>query len=551
MPNGHRKGEYPDWKKQEEVSEEVLNYFYLVMPRSLKRAIRCFILNCAIRKLRGVQDEHNSMLIHVSRFQNWQSIVTAAVQKLCDYYRLGIDQNDFEIIEKFRVTFEEDSEEYKSFVSITNQILNSPLGNLDPQVQIHSWNDILNHLNSTTQQIKIRSIHGGSGEILDYYDNREHGLSVIAIGGNKLSRGLTLEGLSVSYYLRASRMYDTLMQMGRWFGYRPGYVDLCRLYTSRELNEWFCHITNASEELREEFDYMSDIAGSTPEQYALRVRTHPGSEIYITASNKLRNAVTMQFNWAGRLVESYEFSKDADFINGNLEAAKNFIQSLPFEFIISNSNYLWCDVTANQIIGFLNNIRTLEKLKAYDPQNLIRFINMQLSNDELTNWTVVLMSKKNTSSTTEFKLNKKQIEIGCFLRRQDENNSDESEYYLRKSHIISPKDEFIDLTNQEYERAMQLTREMRTRQKKDGEPAYPNGEIVRNQIRNPKNPLMLIYLLDPCGASMPKNSNPFLGYAISFPKSNHNASVAYAVNEQLLDKFYIDDNPEDYGDDED
>ena len=100
------------------------------------------------------------------------------------------------------------------------------------------------------------SINGQSADTLEYYENEKTGISVIAIGGDKLSRGLTLEGLSVSYFLRASKMYDTLMQMGRWFGYRPGYVDLCRLFTSSELNEWFRHITMASEDLREEFDAM-------------------------------------------------------------------------------------------------------------------------------------------------------------------------------------------------------------------------------------------------------------------------------------------------------
>ena len=84
---------------------------------------------------------------------------------------------------------------------------------------------------------------------------------MIAVGGDKLSRGLTLEGLSVSYYLRASRMYDTLMQMGRWFGYRPGYLDLCRLYTTAELEDWYRDITVANEELLEEFDAMAAAGG--------------------------------------------------------------------------------------------------------------------------------------------------------------------------------------------------------------------------------------------------------------------------------------------------
>ncbi len=519
------------------------------IPDSLKRAIRCFILTCAIRRLRGQTNVHNSMLIHVSRFQRWQDHITELVQNQFDFYRMGINQNDPEIIELFRQTFEEDSEGYRPYVTVSNQILNSPLRDIDPNIRVHSWEEVLSHLNDAASRIVVRAIHGGSREALDYYDHRD-GLSVIAVGGNKLSRGLTLEGLSVSYYLRSSRMYDTLMQMGRWFGYRPGYVDLCRLFTSRELNEWFCHITHASEELREEFDYMSDVAGSTPEQYALKVRTHPGV-LQVSATNKLRSAITIQVTWAGRLVEYYEFRKDTDVIAGNLEAARSFIQSLPPEFTTPNNNYLWQDITADQIIGFLNNIRTLENLKAYAPQNLIRFINMQLPNNELTSWRVALMSKRNASVATEFQVNNELVQIGCFLRRQDGNNSDENVYYLRKSHIISPKDEFIDLTTEQYERAMQLTRELRARQNKEGEPAYPNGEIVRNEIRNPQNPLLLIYLLDPAGAEMPTGSNPFVGYAISFPGSNHNAWVAYAVNEQLLDRFNVEDDLDDFEDEED
>jgi len=518
------------------------------IPDSLRRAIRCFILTCAIRRLRGQTNVHNSMLFHVSRFQRWQDHITELVQNQFDFYRMGINQNDPEIIELFRQTFEEDSEGYRSYVTVSNQILNSPLRDIDTNIRVHSWEEVLSHLNDAASRIEVRAIHGGSRDALDYYDHRD-GLSVIAVGGNKLSRGLTLEGLSVSYYLRSSRMYDTLMQMGRWFGYRPGYVDLCRLFTSRELNEWFCHITHASEELREEFDYMSDVAGSTPEQYALRVRTHPGV-LQISASNKLRTAVTVQLTWSGRLVELYELKKDNNVMRNNLEATRNFIQSLSQEFTIQNNSYLWYDISADQIISFLGSLQTLENLKAYDPQNLIRFINMQLPNNELTSWRVALMSKRNALHTTDFQFNNELAQIGCFLRRQDENNSDDNVYYLRKSHIISPKDEFIDLTPQDYERAIQLTREMRGRQNKGGEPDYPNGEIVRNQIRSPQNPLLLIYLLDPSGAEMPAGSDPFVGYAISFPGSNHNAWVAYAVHEQLLDRFNVEEDLDDFEDEE-
>jgi len=112
---------------------------------------------------------------------------------------------------------------------------------------------------------------------------------VIAIGGDKLARGLTLEGLCVSYFIRTTRMYDTLMQMGRWFGYRPGYLDLCRLYTSPDLVRWFCHIADASEELREEFDFMAK-ASLTPEQYGLKVKSH--EILTVTSPLKMRNSQT-------------------------------------------------------------------------------------------------------------------------------------------------------------------------------------------------------------------------------------------------------------------
>jgi hypothetical protein len=68
------------------------------------------------------------------------------------------------------------------------------------------------------------------------------GLTAIAVGGLSLSRGLTIEGLTVSYMYRNTRMYDTLMQMGRWFGYRPGFEDLCRVHLSRDSINWYSHI---------------------------------------------------------------------------------------------------------------------------------------------------------------------------------------------------------------------------------------------------------------------------------------------------------------------
>lgn len=513
------------------------------LPESLKKAIRCFIITCSIRRLRGQTSVHNSMLIHVSRFVLWQDHIAELVSNQFIYYRRGIDQNDAVILNEFKSTFEQDENGYKSYVSVSKQILDSDLKNLDSQIQIHQWSEVLQHLNGAASRIEVKSIHGGSGEALDYFDHK-NGLSVIAVGGNKLSRGLTLEGLSVSYYLRASRMYDTLMQMGRWFGFRGGYVDLCRLFTSRELNEWFCHITHASEELREEFDYMTDVAGSTPEQYALKVRTHPGV-LQISATNKMRSAITVQISWAGRLVESYEFKKDISVIDNNFKNTQKFIGTLPSGFLTKPNSYVWYDIPAEQVINFFEGMQSVENLKKAEPRKLIQFINAQLRNGELTDWRIALMNKK-APKQSKIVFGGKETDIGQWFRREDDNNSNEDLFYVRKSHIISRKDEFIDLTESELEEAKRLS----------GNVEIPNGKIVRERIRDPKKPLLILYLLDPDESlwkyPMEKGINPFVGYAISFPKSNYNAPVSYAVNEELIDKFdIVEEDFEDYGDDED
>jgi hypothetical protein len=537
VPNGHRNGD--------SLPSEV--------PASLRMAIKCFIITCTIRRLRGQGNAHNSMLVHVSRFIAWQRQIRTLVENVFDFYRRGIEMNIPGIIEEIRQAFEEDSEQYRSFVTTSEQILGSALRDIDTQIRVHQWSEVLIHLNEAASRIQVREINGGSADALSYYDH-PNGLSVIAIGGDKLSRGLTLEGLSVSYYLRASRMYDTLMQMGRWFGYRPGYVDLCRLFTSRELNEWFCHITLASEELRNEFDYMSDVAGSTPEQYALRVRTHPGV-LQISAANKIRRAVTVDISWAGRLVESYEFSRNLDTVHSNLVSTNGFINALPGTPQTVRDNYLWRNVPAQNIRTLLQRFRLSENLKAADPSNLLRFIDAQLVNGELTSWSVAVMSKRNTERRIQIPKDDFNLDVGFYLRNFDPDNSNNLIYYVRRSHIISPRDEFIDLTDAEMQRAMARTQELWRSKNKEGEPDYPNGEIVRNEIRRPQNPLLLIYFLDPEGANGSHDevriTEPVVGYAISFPSSLFNAAVSYAIHEQLLAVFNVDDNLEEAVDDED
>lgn len=179
------------------------------VPASLKEAIKCFILTCAVRWARGQEHKHNSMLVHVSRFQVWQNHIKELVEEVFNYYKEELIYGDKEMEDSFRRLYEEDSSGYYSFKTITEKVLESTCK--DPEIRYLPWNEVLPCLRKAVKKIEIKSINGSSADILSYYENKEKGISVIVIGGDKLSRGLTLEGLSVSYFLRASKMYDTLM----------------------------------------------------------------------------------------------------------------------------------------------------------------------------------------------------------------------------------------------------------------------------------------------------------------------------------------------------
>lgn len=506
------------------------------LPESLKTAIKSFIITCAIRRVRGQENKHNSMLVHVTRFKRWQTGVKELVQSQTEYYQRCIDQNVQEVIEEFRQIYEIDTDNYKSFVTTTRETLNSELADLDPNVKVHSWQEVLSELNEAASRIQVLEIHGGAKDSLNYYDYEKTGLSAIAVGGNKLSRGLTLEGLSVSYYLRASRMYDTLMQMGRWFGYRPGYMDLCRLFTSTELNEWFCHITLASEELRKEFDYMTKIAGSTPEQYALKVRTHPGV-LQVSATNKIRSVEYVNVSWSGRLVETYKLATERTLNEQNLSNLETLINNLP-----ENEKLLWYDISHEIILPFIRNFKTPLN-PASNPEYIATFIEDKVKQGELTSWRVAIMSRNN--SPLPHKLCNKYT-VGTFERSRDKKHDTTDYYYITKSRIISPKDQFIDLSEEEYNYAMRVTKERYT---KRGTPKYPSGNIVRNEIRKPENPLLLIYLFNPKGAGVEDDTfPPITGFAISFPGSKINSFVSYAVHGDLLHLFDTENETEDYED---
>lgn len=499
------------------------------LPESLKKAIRCFIITCAIRRLRGQTDVHNSMLIHVSRYMRWQDHIAELVSNQFIYYRRGIDQNDTAILNELRITFEQDDNGYKSFITVSKRILESELKSLDTQIQVHEWKDVLQHLNDASSRIKVKSIHGGSGEALDYFDHK-NGLSVIAVGGNKLSRGLTLEGLSISYYLRASRMYDTLMQMGRWFGYRGGYVDLCRLFTSAELNKWYCQITDASNELRQEFEYMSEDAKSTPEKYALKVRTFPGT-LLVTALNKLKNVVYFDLSYSGRLVQTTILLPKKYEAESNLNTLIGLIRKLGEPRFDKNA-YIFENADSSILIDeFITKFKYHPDLKTINVPLLKKYILDCNSKKEITKWTIAILSSQD-KGRKEYPLQIKEslYSIGLTKRSFEENTNpiDDNLFLINNSQVISPRHEFIDF---------------------ESLPDKPTGRKIRN-LRDPGRGLLMIYLLDSQFINLDHNV-PLVAFAFSFPESPSDVKVKYAAHNQLIDYLDWEEIEEDYNYDED
>jgi Z1 domain len=518
-------------------------------PDSLRLAIRCFILVCAIRRLRGQTEVHNSMLVHVSRFTDWHGSVKDLVEAVFIDYRNKIQIEWAETMEELRRTFEEDNGEYLSFVTTSQRILDaSALRNIDTRTAVHDWTSVRRELNEAAQRILVREINGSSRDALNYFDNQKHGLSVIAIGGDKLSRGLTLEGLSVSYYFRPTKMYDTLMQMGRWFGFRPHYVDLCRLFTSEELYNWFAHIAYASEELRDEFETLYQIGGA-PEQFAVKVRTHPG-QLQISAANKIRRAVPNEISWAGRLFETYLLSKNQEIIKSNLNALKNFIENMDGTHDPNpqkKDSFLWRSVSVEHILGFLRQFGIPKTSGLSRIDFLDRYIENQVNAGEMRSWNVAIISKKGTTVPTTTIVRKGEgFNIGQIFRIEAQSGSNSEQLAIRGNHVISKTDELVDVSSKlekdVLRRTIEVWQKKESKKLNEKEPVEPNPLIYRTEFRDKDNPLLLLYLIDPIKSTgqenrlfkLPEGTPPLVAFAIAFPGTGNYRTTQYVVNKELM-----------------
>lgn len=522
-------------------------------PPSLVSAIDAFLLSCALRRLRGQEREHASMLVHVTRYNEVQKHVCRQVEEHVRHLRQRLVRRiDSETtIERLRKLWDED------FV-ITSEVIRSSHPEMDVPA-FPSWQEVLNVLPHAVEDIDVRMINGTAKDALDYAENGGNGLKVIAIGGDKLARGLTLEGLCVSYFLRASKMYDTLMQMGRWFGYRPGYIDVCRLYTTTELSEWFGHIADAAEELRDEFDLMA-ASGATPREYGLKVQSHP--VLMVTSRLKMRKARNLLLSFSGQLVETVSLYRDQRVLQRNLEATKRLVEIMgkPHEGdVITRSRgganqewkgFAWHGVAASSITEFLLSYETHPAALKVNSRLLAEFIDSMSGAGELTKWTVAVVGGGEGGRCALGG----EVEVGMLKRKADDQILDR--YSIGR--LLSPRDEALDLDESAWLAALDVTRKAwhaDPARNKDGgrqdPPDHPNGPAVR-RVRgfgaegvvgvgpHPERALLLLYALDPDKAEgqFPPDTPPVIAFGISFPGSESGVKVEYKVNNVLWEQEY-------------
>jgi hypothetical protein len=476
------------------------------------------------------------MLVHVTRYTDVQDKVNFQITKelkgVVDRLRSRTAVEG--LLEELRRLWEDDFAETTLAVARRGEgIFRNP---------VYSWDEIESELLAVASSVQIRSINGQAGEVLDY-ETHPDGLNVIAIGGDKLSRGLTLDGLSISYFGRCSRMYDTLMQMGRWFGYRPGYLDLCRLYTTPELCEWFEHIAQATEELREEFDLMAN-SGGTPKDFGLRVRSHP--ELMVTSQVKMRHGETIQITYQGDIVETINFYRDAGTVERNWKATETLVVALQAGAGTAEgvAPPKWTAVSADNVIAFLDQYKEHESARKVRTRLLRQYIEREVQNGRLVDWTVLIAPggsiRRKSIGNVDFPLVDRRWHA---TGSSDADKTQEVEELIRKNQyrirrLVSGSDEQADFEARDREAALldTIADYERDAGRRKSVPREPAGRFLR-QRRPPERGLLIIYPLLADKRKAEREDLPIVGFAISFPAvpGDLASKVTYTVNNVYQD----------------
>jgi hypothetical protein len=549
-----RFGTYQDYREITRATTKYDNY-PITIPKSLDEAIKCFIISIALRLSRRpelIQSKlfhpHNTMLIHISRFSDWQCRSKVLINEKINNLRTRL--NNDTLTSKDSIFKEFERIWIKYFADAVNNIKEYLPENYDDEYLTRkTFFEVRDLLVSAINGIEVKAVNTVEKDILDY-ENGER--KYIVIGGNKLSRGFTLEGLTINYFIRNTNYADTLLQMGRWFGYRPGYLDCCKLFTTSDSFEKFDQVTWTIEELEEEFRKLSRDK-KKPKDYATKVLTHPGT-LQITRPAILKNAITETWSYEDKLVQTTEFELKADKISNSWENFKSTYQKYESEFKLDeDKNFIILKKDTKALEEFLNSNTT--PTSKFEKNAIIRFIKLCNNYEKLTNWTIAIntsgslreIPKEFSGLSTGVKLTKragpKEGSIRFYKNLFDNNIFTASG---NSSNIVtSPTDLSLVLTEYEKNQAEEKF-------KIDNPGKNPPERIYREKMKN-NDGLMVIYLMDLNKIfhnselqTKAINENidlniPLVGFAIGIPPLKVDIGGQYLVNKHILEN--IENNP--------
>lgn len=496
------------------------------LPEDLKDSVNTFMLANAIEDLCGLKNNHRSMLINVSRFTRVQDEVASLVN---DYLK------DMQAA-------------CRNYCMLpVASALNSPhITALKKSFDNHyseigvDWESVQRQLYGSCAGIVVQTFNRKGGQNVNYDDYKD-GLRIIAVGGMSLSRGLTLEGLVTSYFYRNSKMYDTLMQMGRWFGYRKGYEKLCRIWMSEESIGWYRHISEATDELREEVKRYED-SDLTPKDFGLRVRSDITSLI-VTARNKMRTAESREcvISLSGEAIETPEIFTDKVKNENNYKAVEFFIGEILDAGIPlfddskrGNAKYGFRDVPANMVIDLLEKIDVSPKNERFNTSTICNFIKGYRGN-ELDKWDVALASGSsndmiNLGNGIEFKHTAMQASV--------ENAGKILKMSGSKRRLGTSSNGCFGISDNDIKKVKEITGKTNPAQK----------DYFRGIERNPLLTIYFVSVTEQLGEKTPENIEVFnkcrdiilVGFGIGIPTlSNQETKYArYVLNKIAIQKMF-------------
>ncbi len=454
-------------------SPEYLN----IIPKSLKLAFFHYLITAVIKKKRELDNSIHSFLIHNNHEISIHKLIKDKFVQFFETfsYHFALPQPLDKDVKTEIEIFSDYWDKKKSAFNASNL----------------SFDDIKPDLINIINEIRIIDINSESNDELDFSDTVNNKYYII-IGGNRLSRGLTIEGLTVTYFTRYSNFYDSFLQMGRWFGFRKGYEDLVIVFTTSTNYYWFNWLSQVEENIRLDIKRYEEFE-KTPLELAVRIKTHPG--MHVTSPLKMKNVkeFSLSPSYNGRTPSTLDFALDSKSPQKNINYLNRFIGK-----IASNKNpeiikkhFLWRNIQTELCTKFIDNLIIPKDSKSFSKQDILFFIEKMNTNyNELSNWSILLAN--NTQSDKEsFDISGHKIGL-----------ANRSKYIGRNSSPIIQQTKLfnIDLANNQ-------------------------------QLREPHNPLLIIHLID--ADSKPTNrdsyepwfkdneiKNHLVGLVIVFPYSN-------------------------------